>query len=203
MPVIGIGTGIVFNKIPPDPGVAFDMLENGLDFITEAVEAINSSSNHKKLKYAVIHLSSGVELIFKEVLRAADWRLIFQEIKEATPELLQSGDFKSITFKIAIQRLESNCKVNFCEENKRILEELRIKRNKIEHFKFNEKVKVLRILSAKVLSFLIQFIESHIDIDSVSTLSKNYIKKLPAELAKFSTYNSVHNRKGLAKKLWT
>lgn len=194
MPGIGIGIGIGIGHRPPDPKVTFDILENGLDFITEAVTVINSSSDHKRLKYAVIHLCSGVELILKEVLKNKDWRFLFQEIKEAKPELLQSGDFESISFMKSINRLESECKIRFNEDDKKTLIELRLKRNKIEHFKIDEKVSALKSLSAKILNFLIQFIHANINLTSISALSKKYIRTLPKELLKFNSFVTERNQ---------
>lgn len=186
--MFGIGIRIGIGPGGAAPKVKFDMLENGLDFITEAVTIINSSSDHRRLKYAVIHLCSGVELVLKEVLKNKDWRFIFQEIKDAKAELLQSGDFDSVSFKKAINRLESECKIRFSEDDKKTLFELKLKRNKIEHFKIDEKVGALKSLSAKVLNFLIQFIHANINMTSTSALSKRYIRTLPKELSKFNSY---------------
>jgi hypothetical protein len=195
MPGIGIGIGIAFNHSSPPPKVKFDMLENGLDFLMEAVKTINSSSDHKRLKYAVIHLCSGVELIFKEVLKNKDWHLLFQEMKEAKPELLQSGDFESVSFNKMITRLESECKIVFNDEDKKILKELRLKRNKIEHFKIDESVSALKSLSAKVLNFLVQFIHNNINVTNISPISKKYIRSIPKELTKFNSYVAERNQK--------
>lgn len=185
---IGIGIGIGFSRNIPPPKVKFDLLENGLDFITEAIETINASSNYKKLKYALIHLCSGVELIFKEILRNKDWRLIFQEPKDATAELLQSGNFESVSFKKAIIRLESNCNIKFSIEDLKILEDFRNKRNKIEHFKVDEQVSTIRGISSKVLIIIIQLIHQKIEIEKVSPLSRKFINNLPKELSKFNIY---------------
>jgi hypothetical protein len=194
MPGIGIGIGIGIGHRPPPPKVKFDMFENGLDFINEAVKIINSSSDHRRLKYAVIHLCSGVELILKEVLKNKDWRFLFQELKEAKPELLQSGDFESVSFMKSINRLESECKIRFTDDDKKTLIELRLKRNKIEHFKVDEKVSALKSLSAKVLNFLIQFIHTNINQKSISALSKKYIRTLPKELLKFNSFVTERNQ---------
>ena len=183
-----IGIGIGFSKYTPPPKVKFDLLENGLDFITEAIETINASINHKKLKYALIHLCSGVELIFKEILRNKDWRLIFQDPKDANEELLQSGNFESVSFKRAIIRLESNCNVKFSIEDNKILEDFKNKRNKIEHFKVDEQVSTIKGISSKVLIIIIQLIHQKIEIEQVSHLSKKYINNLPKELSKFNIY---------------
>lgn len=183
MPGIGIGIGISIGRVPPiPPEVKFDLLENGLDFIIEAIETIKADKDHRKLKYSVIHLSSGVELIFKDVLRNKDWRLLFQEKSEATVARLQSGDFESVRYNKLIARLESECKIKFSGEDKKNLEELRIRRNKIEHFRLHEKVSVVKSISSKVLNIIITFIDQNIDLTEVSSLSKKYIRNLPREL---------------------
>jgi hypothetical protein len=179
MPGIGIG----ISRVPPiPPEVKFDLLENGLDFINEAVEIIKADKDHRKLKYSVIHLSSGVELVLKEVIRNKDWRLLFQELSEATVPRLQSGDFESVRYKRLLVRLESECKIKFSEEEKKSLDELRIKRNKIEHFKVSERVSDIKKISSKVLNIIIKFIDENIDIGKVSPLSKKYIHSLPREM---------------------
>jgi hypothetical protein len=190
---IGFGIGIGIGRRHPIPKVRFDLLENGLDFITEAVIAINTTSNNKKLKYSIIHLCSGVELIFKEVIRNKDWRLLFQEPKEAKPEHLQSGDFESVKFNKLIGRLECDCKVKLSDDDKKLLDELRIKRNKIEHFKMDEKVSAIKSLCSKTLNFLIPFLDQNIDLTQASPTSRRYIQTLPRELAKFNSFVSMRN----------
>ena len=84
------------------------------------------------------------------------------------------------------------------------MEDLRLKRNKIEHFKVNEKVSALKSLSAKVLNFLIQFIDSYVTGDQISNLSKGYIRNLSKELTKFNTYvdeRKLGIRQGMIRKL--
>jgi len=58
LPAIGKGIGIGFHRLAP-PKVKFDLLENGLDFINEALHAINSTSNNKRLKYSITHYVLG------------------------------------------------------------------------------------------------------------------------------------------------
>jgi hypothetical protein len=106
MPGIGNVIGIGFHRPIPSK-VKFELLENGLDYISEALQSINANSNHKRLKYSIIHLCAGMELIIKEVLIKKDWQLIFYEPSKASEELLQIGDFESATFYQAINRLES------------------------------------------------------------------------------------------------
>jgi hypothetical protein len=194
MPGIGIGIGIGFHH-PPPPKVKFDLLENGLDFVNEALQAINATSNNRRLKYSIIHLCSGIELIFKEILIKKDWKLIFNEPAEAKEELLQTGNFDSVTFNQAISRLENKCKVSISQDDKKILSELRKKRNRIEHFKIDETVSAIKSMCSDVLNFLIPFIDQNIDITKVSHISKRYIDNLPTELSKFSAYVTKRNQR--------
>lgn len=50
MPGIGIGTGIGIGKVPPlPPEVKFDLLENGLDFVTVLTPQIAGHNLKNKL----------------------------------------------------------------------------------------------------------------------------------------------------------
>ncbi len=192
---IGIGIGIgLGRRVPPPPKVTFDLLENGLDFITSAVKIINQKSDNKRMKYALLHLSSGIELILKEILMLHDWRFLFHDIKDARPELIQTGDFESVRFWKAINRLGSECKVRFSEDEKKTLTELKLKRNKIEHFRINETVSSITSLSSRVLNILIRIINEQIDLKKISPLSRKLIKELPRELSGFNSFVTERNR---------
>lgn len=190
----GIGIGIGFHR-PLPPMVKFSLLENGLDFITEAIQSINAKSNHKRLKYSIIHLCAGMELIFKEVLIKKDWQLIFYEPSKASELLLQTGDFVSATFNQAIDRLVSNCHVKINQDDKKALLDLRMKRNRIEHFIIDESVNAIKSLCSNVLNFLITFIDQNIDLNKVSTTSKTFIDNLRKELPKFSAFVTERNQR--------
>ena len=116
------------------------------------------------------------------MLRNKDWRLLFQEKSEATVARLQSGDFESVRYNRLIALLESECRIKFPEDEKKNLEELRIKRNKIEHFKVSERVSDIKRIISKVLNIIIKFIDESIDVSKVSPLSRRYIHELPREL---------------------
>ena len=50
----------------------FDLLENGLDFIASGLDHIARGATKTDLKYGVLHLASGIELVLKERLRQED-----------------------------------------------------------------------------------------------------------------------------------
>lgn len=72
------------------------MVDIGLDFILNALKTINNSD--KELKYCVINLHAGIQLILKELLYQEHWSLIFQKIETAEYDKLNSGVFISVSY---------------------------------------------------------------------------------------------------------
>lgn len=48
-----------------DSSFYFGVLENGLDFLLSSLDYLSGDPKEKDLKYAVLHLSAGVELVLK------------------------------------------------------------------------------------------------------------------------------------------
>lgn len=97
-------------KHHPGPDqVHFTLLENGLDFVWSAVEHLSVATSKRGLKYALLHLVSGIELILKEWLRREDWKLVFPKPEKADEVLYKTGAFKSIDFGQLIDRVEGYC----------------------------------------------------------------------------------------------
>ena len=72
--------------------VNYTLRENGLDFIYESLKGLvnlngnsNVDENEKKriLKYSLLHLSSGMELVFKNILLEEHWTYVFQDMNKA------------------------------------------------------------------------------------------------------------------------
>lgn len=124
--------------------IEFDLLENGLDFIENSLKAILDTDEPQKLKYAVLHISAGIELILKEILRLEHWSLLFENINSADYNHLQSGDFQSVTFPSILKRLEGIVGGSITETHKKHFDTLKKKRNKIEHFAFKESSNALK-----------------------------------------------------------
>lgn len=141
--------------------IQFSLLENGLDFVVSALDYLEEDQP-ENIKYAILHLSAGIELIFKERLRCEDWTLLFSKIEAADEQLYQNGDFHSVDFEKSIKRLEENCGVEFLDEHKEKLRILRKKRNKFEHFRIIDSSDALKVILADVLDFLIDFISSEL-----------------------------------------
>jgi hypothetical protein len=142
----------------------YTLLENGLDFVRSSLEHLTAASaastpdngsRKRHLKYALIHLCSGQELVFKECLRQDDWQLVFQV--RATEAADQSGDFKSVSFNTAQDRLEEECGVECTPQQKKDLQVFGNRPNTVEYFNAVETLLAMQSEIAKMVSFLVDF----------------------------------------------
>lgn len=155
------------NNIKND--IEFTLLENGLDFILSSAQYIdNKGSNKRNVKYSILHISSGIELIFKYKLMLTDWRQVFLKISEANYEKFIDGDFKSVDSKECQKRLKKICNIDFNYEEKELLKNLREKRNRLEHFAIFDSHESLMAYLMKVLNLIIEFIMNNFENDNFS-----------------------------------
>jgi len=171
--------------------IKFDLIENGLDFVTSGLEHILRNESPHQLKYAILHLSAGTELLLKELLKNEHWSLIFENPNLAKFELLGTGEFKSVDFETLMTRLTNVCELELSDKEKSILRQLKKLRNKIEHFEFEENVKAIKSLSSRVLCLLLSFINSNFEIKSLSSTSQEYVERLREALAKFKEFTEL------------
>ena len=152
----------------------YNLLENSLDYILDAVSRLNEPDPDKKsMKYALVHLWSGIELLLKKRLIDEHWSLIFNKIDDnnSSKASLKTGDFESVYFKQAIKRLKNFCEIDI-SQSKDILEVIRQDRNKIEHYQFEKsKTQVVSNL-IKVWAFVLDFISNHMDISGDTEAKK-------------------------------
>ncbi|NFO67017.1 hypothetical protein FDC27_08600 [Clostridium botulinum] len=124
----------------------FTMFENGLDFILDSIrhlqkyEGIQSDDikEKKELKYSLIHLSSGIELILKDRLYRVHWTYIFSDMNKANKKELKDYSFNSVDGVKVIDRLKNLCNVELNKNDENEIIKIRKLRNKIEHFEVKE-----------------------------------------------------------------
>src|ERR1700722_16218200 len=100
------------SKRPASDATQLSMLENGLDFIRSGLKFIAKPESNFDLKYAVLHLSAGIELVLKDRLRREDWRLIFKDVTKANEKKMQSGNFISVSLWECLERINEHCPVD-------------------------------------------------------------------------------------------
>ncbi len=173
---------------PKDDDVQLSMLENGLDFIRSGLKHIAKPVSKFDLKYAVLHLSAGIELVLKDRLRREDWTQIFVKPEDATPEKLKSGNFKSVNLHQCLERLEEHCPVEL--PDKALLQSFKDQRNPIEHFELNHSRAALEASSAIVLGSLLDFIGEAYEEEDLSRDESDLLQEIRTSLAEFKRFTT-------------
>ena len=136
-----------------------NLLKNALDFLLSAAEAVRRNDGPRSLKDAILHVSSGIELLLKARIVREHWSLIFSNIDNASQENLTKGNFTSIGFLAALDRLELIVDIPIDKSLVNHLKELRKLRNRLVHFTAILNREQANSLLAKSMVFCIDFCE--------------------------------------------
>jgi hypothetical protein len=168
--------------------VKFSLLENAFDFILSALMYLAKSKTKSDLKYAILHLCAGIEIILKERLRREHWSLLFEDVNRANILDFESGNFTSVSFRTCIERLKGICNLSFLDKDERYLFKLRERRNRLKHFGITDSAEALTSSAAKVLSILLDFINHELLPDDFSKAEADLLKKLRSKLGTFKRF---------------
>jgi hypothetical protein len=173
----------------------WDLLENALDFIYVALDRLSQKELSKQaLKYGLLHLSSGVELLFKEALRREHWALIFQDPDKATLEALNSGNFKSVDFESCLKRLQNIASVKgWSKSQETELLSFRRKRNQLEHFGITGPPNAVIASSAHMMSTVVDFMKDQLEPDKWDPACKDYYERITRKLYEFKEFVDHRN----------
>lgn len=173
----------------PNYLVNLSLLSNGLDFINcglNELKEYEEDSDNVRIKYAVLHIHAGVELLLKERLRREHWSLVFDN--EPSKAKYESGDFQSVGMTKCIDRLKTICDVPLSSREERRFKELREARNTIEHFNASYNVKALNAKIADALSSMIDFINTHLDPDDFQESDQDLFDEIKQSLSELTLY---------------
>lgn len=105
--------------------VEYTLLENGLDFVLSSANQlkqlnIESEEVSKKrlLKYSLLHLFSGIELILKYRLLQEHWTYVYSDMNKADKKAFLAGDFQSASCEELFTRLNKLCDVEIKQHHK-------------------------------------------------------------------------------------
>lgn len=158
------------------------LVENAIDFIKSAVH-FSKTDNPSHWKYALLHLASAIELIMKAILEKEHWSLLFEDVDTAAIEKLKTGDFKSVSYDTAINRIKRILGKPINKDEK-YLQRIRELRNRIMHFSVEININELRSLIARGLNIFIRFYKEIEEEDA----AEEFIFFLNAELKHFEKY---------------
>ena len=145
------------------------LVENAEDFLREAVRHA-AASTPRDWKYAILHLSSALELLLKAILQKnfLDDRLVwaanllFDDIDAASQERLQRGDFESVRFTAGVKRLREIAGVTLEPRTLKYLKRLRHLRNRTTHFSLSFNVEQAKSLVARGVSAFLTLQQEHL-----------------------------------------
>jgi hypothetical protein len=172
-----------------------DFVRSCLGHLNAAQQPTEADNQKRNLKYALIHLCSGVELILKERLRQEDWRLVFQDQDKATVEAYETGEFYSVDFKVLQNRLEDDCGIDLTSEQKADLKSFRSRRNKVEHFNVVDTLLAMQSSTARMISFLVDFIDQNFTVDDFEEEEQELLSEIRNSLGSCAAV--VHERMAL------
>ena len=136
-----------------------NLLDNALDFLLSAAEAVRRDEGHRTLKDAVLHLGNGIELLLKARLAREHWSLIFSDINKASYDELAKAEFASVDYPTALKRLEQIVGVSIDESIGSHIVNLRKLRNRLTHFTATLDPAQAKSLVAKSMNFCVEFCE--------------------------------------------
>jgi len=168
--------------------ISFGLLENAFDFLASAVKYASDEYDVKAIKYGVLHLSAGVDLILKYRLSKDHWSLLFQNIDKARISDLSTGNFSSVNSQTCMSRLENNCQLKFSKDFEDSIKKLRELRNKMEHFKIDESATAIKVSFYRVLNGILNFIEFELDDVTYSIQENEYLDQLRSGLGELHEF---------------
>lgn len=179
-------------KMPDIDQINFRLLQNGLDFIDYALDHLSGVElTNRDIKYGVLHLNSGIEIILKEKLFQTHWSLVFADINEADSNHLDNFNFQSPNLAITIKRLKKICDIKDIDYDD--FEPLNKTRNKIEHFTITDNVPTIKSHAALATHRIIEFIEKHIEITEEE--DKNLFVSIKEKILLFDEFIKVRMEK--------
>lgn len=178
-------------KIAPvsqSEALEYSLLENGLDFISSALKHLKKQPTKRELKYAVLHLSAGIELILKERLKREHWSLVFDKPELATKKAYDTGDFSSVSFKPSIERLINICGIKIEEKQKTRLLRFRDMRNRFEHFGIVDSIEAVTASAAAALAILLDFVKNQLETQTIEESDQILLDEIRSQLSEFKEF---------------
>ena len=185
----------------------YSMLENGMDFIISGIlhlqkaesENVEENIQGRELKYALLHLSSGIELVFKSRLNIEHWTYIFDDMNKASKKSYKDGSLKTVDSNTAIDRLEKLCDYSFDKKQKMHLKKLREARNRFEHGYINNNPKAIENIINNAVKVIVDFLDknyqefefpSNMDLsEGLTDNERELFKKLTIEIKSLKNHH--------------
>lgn len=169
--------------------IAFSILDNALDYLRSAADFVGHDTP-QGWKYALLHLVAGIELLIKTRLYLEHWSLLFADVDSASREALEKGDFVSVDFRRAVERLSNIAGVELREDDRRRLIDLRRYRNQVQHFAINVSRNSVVSLLAFACHFCLDFTKENLEAD-LTDEQRTSLEEIARNLVEFDEFVKV------------
>ncbi|MFC4464645.1 hypothetical protein ACFPH6_08760 [Streptomyces xiangluensis] len=152
----------------PGSEVFFPPVPNGLDYLVSVVEHLETGDERvsaRDLKYAVLHLAAGAEVLLKARLQLEHWSLVFKDPGQAKRSELEDGTLKSCGPDETVQRLKGIAGTPISGKDTSALSKLAKHRNALQHYGLigpAANARAVESQAAEVLDFLIRFLDEEL-----------------------------------------
>lgn len=167
----------------PVAQVDYPPLINGLDYLESAVEQLRGSPSNRDLKYAILHLVAGTEVLLKARLSVEHWSLVFDHPGKAKVEAWEAGEFRSCSILEAFDRLVSVVGLDFPTNARPTILSLQEKRNRLQHFGLSDTAPAVQAVAIRALNFLISFVIQHLSDDLADPAAEEALERIRGQLA--------------------
>ncbi|MFB7576364.1 hypothetical protein [Streptomyces sp. NPDC056165] len=142
------------------PSVNFPPVLNGLDFLESTVDllAVKGEVSPRNLKYAVVHLASAAETLFKARLAMKTPALVWAKPDAYDPGKHARGDFQSCGWEDARKRVIKKCDLETELLEPRHFKALAQMRNRFAHLGVTDTALAVEVLTTPVLDNLLTFV---------------------------------------------
>jgi hypothetical protein len=137
------------------------LVENAEDFLSEAVKSAKAASP-RDWKYATLHLWTALELLLKALLEDEHWSLLFEDVNKASRKRLAEGDFQTVRFDTALERIRGIVGITLGEKDLQYLRRLRDLRNRMTHSTVQLNVEQAKSVVARGISVFLTLEQKHL-----------------------------------------
>jgi hypothetical protein len=112
---------------------AYGLLENAWAFVESAVNYARQD-RQEQWKFAVLHLTTALELLLKARLALEDPKQLAARSTPITERQFEQGDFRTVGIEDCIERLARMCRFCLNQRERAVIETLRGLRNRVVHY---------------------------------------------------------------------
>ncbi|MEU5595692.1 hypothetical protein [Streptomyces sp. NPDC020298] len=149
--------------------LVFRPVANGLDYLYDVINRLvpppKGEVNDRDLKYALLHLQAGAEVLLKARLELEHWSLVVDQLygkDKITAARFRLGRFHTIGVSETLERLDQIAEVRLEKAHKEALSQLGETRNALQHYGLDQSAAAVQSQAVAVLDFLIPFVHEQI-----------------------------------------